>query len=144
MVKGVEDVFERVYADRDLFDFSNYSKVSKFYDNSNKKVIGKMKDEMGGKVISEFVGLGSKMYLLITVDDKEKIRAKGLSKKLGLRHSEFYDVLFGEKVVRHNMKRIQAKKHEIGTYDVFKVSLACFDDKRYLLDDGVNSLADTR
>ena len=95
-----------------------------------------MKDEMGGKVVSEFVGLRSKMYSLITVDDQEQIRTKGLNKKLGLRYSEFYDVLFNKKVVRHNMKRIQAKKHKLGTYGVCKISLSCFD-----LDDGVNSFA---
>ena len=39
------------------------------------------------------------------------------------------------------MKRIQNKLHEIGTYDVFKISLSCFDDKRYVLDDGINTLA---
>ena len=33
------------------------------------------------------------------------------------------------------MKRIQNKLHEIGTYDIFKISLSCFDDKRYVLDD---------
>ena len=44
-------------------------------------------------------------------------------------------------MVRHLTKRIQIKLHRIGTYDVFKVSLFCFDDKRYILDDGVNSLA---
>ena len=63
-----------------------------------------MKDEMGGKVISEFVGLKSTMYSLITVDDEEKIRAKGVNVKLG--HSEFYDVLFNNKVVRHNSRNI--------------------------------------
>ena len=86
-----------------------------------------MKDEMGGGVISEFIGLKSKMYSLVTLDDEEKIRAKGVNVKL--RHSEFYDVLFGEKIVRHNMKRIQSKLHRLGTYDC-KVSLSCFDDKR--------------
>ena len=109
------------------------------YDNSNKKVIGKMKDEMSSKVISEIVGLKSKMYSLVTVDDEEKVRAKGINKKL--RHDEFYDVLFDKKVIRHNMKRIQAKEHRLGTYDICKVSLSCFDDKRYLLNDGVKSLA---
>ena len=44
-------------------------------------------------------------------------------------------------MIRHNMKRIQRKLHRIGTYDVCKISLFCFDDKRYILDDGINSLA---
>ena len=39
------------------------------------------------------------------------------------------------------MKRIQAKKHKIGIYEIDKISLSCFDDKRYVLDDGVNTLA---
>ena len=46
-----------------------------------------------------------------------------------------------KKVIRHKMKRIQAKKHKIGTYEIDKISLSCFDDKRYVLDDGVNTLA---
>ena len=98
-----------------------------------------MKDELSGKVISEFVGLKSKMYSLVTVDDEEKVRAKGINKRL--RHNEFYDVLFDKKVIRHNMKRIQAKKHRLGMYYICKVSLSCFDDKRCVLDDGVKSLA---
>ena len=47
---------------QDLFDFSNYSKESKFFDEANKKVIGKMNDELGGVMVIEFVGLKSKMY----------------------------------------------------------------------------------
>ena len=39
------------------------------------------------------------------------------------------------------MKRIQSKLHRIGTYDVCEISLSCFDDKRYVLNDGVNTLA---
>ena len=41
----------------------------------------------------------------------------------------------------HNMKRIISKLHRIGTYDACKISLSCFDDKRYILGDGINSLA---
>ena len=44
-------------------------------------------------------------------------------------------------MIRHNMKRIQSKLHKIGTYDVCKISLSCFNDKRYILDDSANSLA---
>ena len=51
------------------------------------------------------------------------------------------DVLFNKKVVRHNMERIQSKLHETIIYDVFKISFSCFDDKRYILDDGINKLA---
>ena len=121
----------------ELHDLHN--DYSLFYDVTNKKVAGKMKDEISGKVFSEFIGLKSKMYSLISVDDKEKMRAKGVNEKL--KHSEFVDVLFNKKVIRHNMKRLQSKLHRLGTYDVFKVSLSCFDDKRYVLDDGINTLA---
>ena len=45
-----------------------------------------------------------------------------------------------KKVIRHKMKRTQSKKHKIGTYEVKKISVSCFDDKRYILDDGVHTL----
>ena len=86
-IKSNEDIYEKISEDIDLFDFSDYSKDSKFFDDTNKKVIGKMKDEMAGKVITEFVELKSKMYSLITVDNKEKSRAKGVNIKL--RHDEY-------------------------------------------------------
>ena len=76
---------------------------------------------------------------MISVYDEEVSKAKGVNKKI--KHQEFVDALFNKKVIRQNMKRIQSKLHEIGTYDVFKISLSCFDDKRYVLDDGVNTLA---
>ena len=58
-----------------------------------------------------------------------------------MKHKEFVGVLFNRKVLRHNMKRIQSKLHGVGIYDAYKISLSCFDDKRYVLDDGVNTLA---
>ena len=57
-----EDVYKEFYKWKYLFDFSNYSKDSRFYDDTNKKVIGKMKDGYGGVIIDEFIGLKSKMY----------------------------------------------------------------------------------
>ena len=138
-LRGVDNVYDQVYKDKKLFDFSGYSRESKYYDCSKKKVIGQMKDEMGGKVIAKFVGLRSKMYSLVTVDDEEKARAKRVNKKL--KHKEFVDVLFNKKVVRRCMKRIQAKKHRLGTYNICKVSVSCFDHKRYVLENGIDSLA---
>ena len=64
-----------------MFDFSDSSSNSKFFDLVNKKVIGKMKDEFKGKIISEFVGLKTKMDSLINADDKEVTKANGVNKK---------------------------------------------------------------
>ena len=122
-----------------MFDFSNYSKDSKFFDNANKKVIGKMKDEYGGVIIDQFIGLKSKMYSIKKVDDSESSTAKGVN--IATEFNEFKDVLFNKKINRHKMKGIRAKKHKIGTYEIDKISLSCFDDKRYVLDDGIHTLA---
>ena len=73
------------------------------------------------------------MYSIRKINDSESSTAKGVN-------IEFKDVLFNKKIIKHKMKRIQAKKHKIGTYEIDKISLSCFDDKRYVLDDGVNTL----
>ena len=86
-----------------MFDFSGYPKDSVYY-----------------------AGLKSKMYSLSIYDGWELNKAKGINLKP--RHQEYVDVLFGKKVARHKIKRIQSK------------SLSCFDDKRYILDDGINNL----
>ena len=67
-----EDVYEDFYQDKNLFDFSDYPLYSKLFDPGNKNVTGKMKDEFKGKI----VGLKSKMYSLIPVDDEEVTKAK--------------------------------------------------------------------
>ena len=55
--------------------------------------------------------------------------------------NEFKDTLFNKKIMRHKMRRIQSKKHKLGTYEINKISLSCFDDKRYVQDDSINTLA---
>ena len=67
---------------------------------------------------------------------KKVTKAKGVNKKV--RHKKFIDVFCNK---RHNMKKIQAKLHKIGTYNVCKISLSYFDDNRYFLNVGVNTLA---
>ena len=57
-----ENIYKEFYKCKDLFDFSNYSKDSMFYYDTNKKVIHFMKDEYGGAIIDQFTGLKSQMY----------------------------------------------------------------------------------
>ena len=55
--------------------------------------------------------------------------------------NEFKDILFKKKIMRHKMRRIQRKKHRLGTYEINKISLSCFDGKRYVQDDSTNTFA---
>ena len=80
------------------------------------------------------------MYSMKKIDIKECNTAKGVS--IATEFDKFKDVLFNEKIIRHKMKRIQSKKHKLGTYEIEKISLSCFDDKRYVLDDRIRTLAD--
>ena len=134
-----EDVYEEFFKHKHLFDVSNYPKCSKFFDETNKKVIGKMKDESEGKIIDEFVGLKSKMYSMKNIDGKESNTAKGVN--IATEFNEFRDALFNKNIIRHKMKRIRSKRHKIGTYEINKMSLSVFDDKRFVLNDGINTLA---
>ena len=71
------------------------------------------------------------MYSLISVESEEIKIPKGVNKKVvkKIRHKEFVAVLFNKKMIRHYIKTIQSKLHRIGTYDICKISLSCFDDK---------------
>ena len=135
------DIYKDFWKDKDLFDNSAYPKDSKFYDETNKKVIGKMKDEAAGEQILEFVGLRSKMYSYIT-ENKESKTAKGIKYiKKELKHENYKDVLLNNKQLRHKMKTIRRIKHELGSYEINKISLSCFDDKRYILKNGITTRA---
>ena len=73
------------------------------------------------------------------IDRKEHNTAKGVS--IATESDKFKDVLFNKKIIRHKMKRIRSKKHKSGTYETEKIYLSCFDDKRYVLDDGIYGLS---
>ena len=70
---------KRFFNLKELFDFSNYSKDSKFSNETNTKVIGKMKNEFGGVIVDEFVRLKSKTYYVKQIDDKESNTVKGVN-----------------------------------------------------------------
>ena len=122
-----------------MFNFSNYPKDSIFFDPNNKKVIDKMKDKEEGKINDEFVELKSKMYSIKNIDGKESNTAKGVN--IATEFNEFKGTLFNKKIMRHEMKRIQSKEHKLGTYKINVTSLSCFDDKRYVQNDSINTLA---
>ena len=134
-----ENVYEEFFKHKLLFDFSNFPKNSKFFDKGNKKVIGKIKDVSEGKIIDEFVGLKSKMHSMKNIDGKESNTAKGVN--IATEFNEFKDTLFNKKIIRHKMRRIQGKKHKMGTYEINKISLSVFDDKRFVLNDSIHTLA---
>ena len=114
-----ENVYEKFSMWKNLFDFSNYWKDSKFSSETNKKVIGKMKDEFGGVIVDEFVGLKSKMYSMRKIEGKEYNTAKGVS--VTTEFKKFKDVLFNEKIIRQKMKKIQSKEHKLRTYEIDKI-----------------------
>ena len=114
------------------------------HSSHNKRVIGKFKDEAGGVPVTEFVGLRSKMYSYVKENGKGGMTAKEVKKYVirnKLTHENFKNVISSKGRMRHNMNTIRSTKHSIGTYEMRKVTLSCFDDKKYLLEDGVTSYA---
>ena len=139
-----EDVYSDFFGDRELFDNSDYPSDSKFYFSENKKVIGKFKDETAGVPIREFIGLKSKMYSISLDNEKFNKKAKGVKKNVirkGISHGDHIDVLSESKVLHHKMKTIRSYCHQISSYEINKISLSPFDDKRYILSDGISSYA---
>ena len=138
-IKTEGDVYEDFFVDRSLFDNSDYPKSSKFFSGENKKVIGKFKDEAAGKPIVEFIGLKSKVYSYKKEEYEKYLEnktAKGVKKNVirrEINHSDYRDTLFNNMKMHHQMRSIRSKLHQISSYQLNKVSLSTFDDKRYLL-----------
>ena len=139
-----KDVYKDFFKDKDKFDNSDYPEYSPYYYKLNKKVIGKFKDEAAGIPINEFVGLRSKMYSYIKDNNKGGKTAKGIKKnviKNNIMHDDYKETLLNNKQIYHKMKTIRSENHQLGSYELNKVSLSCFDDKRYIHKDGINSYA---
>ena len=120
--------------------FSNYSTNLKYYDDSNKSVVGKLKDETEGAAIWKFVELKPKMYSFLVVDDS---KAKGVNENVvqTISHNKYKNVLSNKNCLRHLMNRIQSKNHGIGTYEINEISFSCFDEKKYIQNNGYDGLA---
>ena len=139
-----EDVYRDFLNDKDRFDNSEYPESSPYFDKTNKKVIGKFKDEACGIPITEFIGLRSKMYSYIKDNNKGGKTAKGIKKNIinnNIKHIDYKNVLLENRQIQHTMKTIRSSNHQLGSYEINKISLSCFDDKRYILTNGIESLA---
>ncbi|XP_033762615.1 uncharacterized protein LOC117344073 [Pecten maximus] len=136
-----DDIYADIFVNLDLFDTSNYPIDDLLYSTTNKKVLGKMKDETGGNPIKEFVGLRAKMYSYV-YGDRQKRTAKGVARaviKHCLHHQLYKECLFDQTVFYANMHRIQSTQHQLHIVSQNKVTLNSFDDKRYILN-GINTL----
>jgi hypothetical protein len=123
------------------FDFSNYPKEHHLFNTKKKKVLGFLKDENASKPIIEFIGLKSKLYSILTETDTKKT-AKGLQRiilKKYISHDDYKNCL-DNTIILANTRRIQSKNQEIFTVKVDKMIYTPFDDKRFILNDGINSL----
>ena len=139
-----KNVYKDFWNDKEMFENSDYQESSPYYCNADKKVIGKFKDEACGIPITEFVGLKSKMYSYIKNYEKGGKTAKGIKKnviKNNIKHEDYRNVLLNNEQLHHKMKTIRSQKHQLGSYEINKVSLSCFDDKRYIHNNGISSYA---
>ena len=136
------NAYQDFWKDKHKFDNSDYPENSQYFNKTNKKVIGKFKDEAAGIPITEFVGLRSKMYSYVKDNDKGGKTAKGIKKnviKNDIKHEDYKNVLFNNKQIHHKMKTIRSEKHQLGSFELNKTSLSCFDDKRYIHHNGLTS-----
>ena len=134
-----KNLCKNMYKYKELFDQSNFCVSSKYYCSDNKKLVGKTKDEYGRKSIIKFVGLKSKMYWILDESNNEASTNKGHN--AFIEFQEFHNTLFKKRILRHTMKGIKSRNHNLCTYETNKISLSCFVYKRYILKNGINTLA---
>ena len=142
-----EDFYKDISRDvRDRFDTSEYPEnhPSGIPTGINKKVLGKFKDEVAGKIIKEFVGLRAKMYSFKMEDETENKRCKGVKKQIvkkTITHEDYKTCLTTGKEILRKQSILRSYDHEVYTEEVNKIALSATDDKRYILSDGKDTLA---
>ena len=142
-----EDFYEYIKGDvKDRFDTSDYpsNHPSGIPTGCNKKVLGMFKDEAGGKIIDEFVGLRAKLYSYKTLEGEESKKCKGVKRlvvKNSITHEDYKNCLFTGTEQLRKMNVIRSHKHDIYTEEVNKVALSSIDDKRHILEGQTTTLA---
>ena len=142
-----EDFFKDISGDvKDKFDTSDYrvNHPSGIPTGCNKIMLGKFKDEVGGKIIKEFVGLRPKLYSYKMFKGKENKKCKGIKQRViksCLRHKEYKKCLEDGKPQLRKMNVIRSYNHEVFTEEVNKTALSANDDKRFIREDGIETYA---
>ena len=146
---NTEDFYEDIAPDVETrFDTSGYSKedARPLPIGLNKKVTGLMKDELGGKIMTEFVALRPKLYTYRKLDGLEDKKCKGIKKcvvKKMLVFDDYKKCLFdpvGTTICRSQLM-FRNKKHEVHSVEVYKIALNRYNDKRIARKYGVSTLS---
>ena len=115
------------------FDISNYEVNRPVPTGKSKKVIGLTKDELGGKIMTEFVALRPKTYSYLTDDYKEDKKAKTTKKYVIKRRLKFNDYkycLLNNEIILKSQQRFKSERHDVYTEEINKIALSSNDDKR--------------
>jgi len=137
------DIYEDMRGFLDQLDTSHYPISHKLFSLKNKMVLSKMKDECSGKPPVEFVGLRSKMYSLLERGGA-KMTAKGVKRlfvKKHVRHEQYLHVLRTRTITYASFNNIRSVSHKVETVNQVKKCLSAYDDKRFILSDGITTLA---
>ena len=138
-----EDFYKDITNDVEKrFDTSSYEVNRSLPTGKNKKAIGLMKDELEGKIITEFVTLRPKTYSYLTDDGKEDKKAKGTKKcviKRMIKFNDYKNCLLKDEVILKSQQRFISKKYDVYTENINKVALSNNDDKRMVSSDKIKS-----
>jgi hypothetical protein len=141
------DVYRDMAEDLAHFDTSDYPRGHFCQSDANKKVVLKMKDESNGVPIRAFAGLRAKMYCFLRADRGADATAKGIAKSeiARLKWANYEAALFGatadERKQEVSFSAIRSSNHQVSTLRLRKTGLCAYDDKRFVLDDNVHTLA---
>ena len=142
-IRGGDDIYSVIGKHSNLFDLSNYPVSHELYSSINCKVPGKFKDEMGGVCIKQFIGIRSKMYSFVYGEDSEKRTAKGICKSTilkDLNHDLYRKCLLESTSTYNDMNLIGTVDHTLHIIRKVKKGLCAFDNKRFILPDGIHTL----
>ena len=134
-----KDISHDVY---NRFDTLNYGINRPLPIGKNKKVIGLMKDELGGEIITDFITLRPKTYSYLTDNNKIDKKAKGTKKcaiNKMVKFDDYKNCLLNDKILLKSQQRFISKKHDVYTEDVNKITLSNDDDKRIISSDKITS-----